>query len=367
MMPGTSPGRRPYRRLDTSFRTMRCGPSNRPASARSRRSSSGRSPACPSSNVRRERGQVRTVSAMRFMPSGLWAKSITASAPFGRRQVFIRPGLSRTDGCSVRRPLLTYAGGTPNARAANVAQSAFSTLWRAVPPNVSGISASGMLPPPTCRCVASAQPCAAGPCPGGLLRKVRTTMSGRRCNTRGSTAEIGPDSAGTMSVPPRRSPSARISFTRAIVSRSSMPHSPRCSWVTLVTTATSAPSTTSPRRQMPPRAVSSTATWTRLSRRTLRAAPEPVQSPCSTTSSPTNTPLLEVRPAVRPAVSTRCAIRRVVVVFPLVPVIITIGMPRTGTSSAGLGSSLHRKLRACTPMPTVTRSSPSNTRPGNAS
>src|SRR5204862_230506 len=56
----------------------------------------------------------------------------------------------------------------------------------------------------------------------------------------------------------------------------------------LVTAAASARFATSPRRRMPPRAVSNTATSTRLSRSTARAPSGPDKSPRSITPPPTS-------------------------------------------------------------------------------
>ena len=77
---------------------------------------------------------------------------------------------------------------------------------------------------------------------------------------------------------------------------------------------------------MPPRAVSSTAASVSGWASTLRALFGPLQSPLSIWCPSTHTPSVLVMPTFRPAAANRCAIRRVTVVLPLVPVTATTGM-----------------------------------------
>ena len=94
----------------------------------------------------------------------------------------------------------------------------------------------------------------------------------------------------------------------------------------LVTTETSLVAVPTPRSRIPPRAVSVTATCTRGSSSTRPAPPGPDQSPVSTTSPSMTMPSVEDQPGTRPPALIRCAISRVVVVFPLVPVTAITGM-----------------------------------------
>ena len=86
-------------------------------------------------------------------------------------------------------------------------------------------------------------------------------------------------------------------------------------------------------QDIPPRAVSRTAT-SRSSRARIDAAPAgPVQSPCSTISPSTTIPSDVVAPTRFPDSRRMWTIRRVVVVLPLVPVIETIGSRRSASRS----------------------------------
>ena len=95
---------------------------------------------------------------------------------------------------------------------------------------------------------------------------------------------------------------------------------------TLVTTATSQRSKAKPSRNMPPRAVSSTAASTSGCCNTLRALFGPLQSPVSMRSPCTYTPSVLVMPTRQPCCWNKCAINLTVVVLPLVPVTATTGM-----------------------------------------
>jgi hypothetical protein len=77
---------------------------------------------------------------------------------------------------------------------------------------------------------------------------------------------------------------------------------------------------------MPPRAVSNTAASTSGCSSTLRALLGPLQSPLSIWRPFTYTPSVLVMPTRRPWAVNRWAIRRAVVVLPLVPVTATTGM-----------------------------------------
>ena len=94
----------------------------------------------------------------------------------------------------------------------------------------------------------------------------------------------------------------------------------------LVTTETSLTAVPTPRSRMPPRAVSVTATCTLGSSSTRAAPPGPDQSPVSTSTPSMKMPSVDDQPGVRPPALTRCAISRVVVVLPLVPVTATTGI-----------------------------------------
>ena len=86
-----------------------------------------------------------------------------------------------------------------------------------------------------------------------------------------------------------------------------------------------------PRRTIPPRAVSRTATSTSRRPRIWCAPPGPVQSPGSTIRSSTRTPSDVVVPTCRPARSRMWVIRRVTVLLPLVPEMETIGIRRSAS------------------------------------
>ena len=80
-----------------------------------------------------------------------------------------------------------------------------------------------------------------------------------------------------------------------------------------------------PRLSSPPRAVSSTATSTDGSRRTMRAATGPVMSPSTVRRPSMYTPSVVATPTLCRAILKMCATMRVVVVLPFVPVIEAIG------------------------------------------
>ena len=88
----------------------------------------------------------------------------------------------------------------------------------------------------------------------------------------------------------------------------------------LVTTATWQRSNAKPSRNIPPRAVSSTAASTSGCINTLRALRGPLQSPLSVCRPFTYTPSVLVMPTRSPCVRNKWEVRRTVVVFPLVPV-----------------------------------------------
>ena len=88
----------------------------------------------------------------------------------------------------------------------------------------------------------------------------------------------------------------------------------------LVTTATWQRSNARPSRNIPPRAVSSTAASTSGCASTLRALRGPLQSPLSVCLPLTYTPSVLVMPTRSPCVRSKWEVRRTVVVFPLVPV-----------------------------------------------
>ena len=77
---------------------------------------------------------------------------------------------------------------------------------------------------------------------------------------------------------------------------------------------------------MPPRATSNTAKSTRGFCSTIRADCGPEASDLITSRSSMTTPSVEVMPTLRPMPLKMCAIIRLVVVLPLVPVTATIGI-----------------------------------------
>ena len=94
----------------------------------------------------------------------------------------------------------------------------------------------------------------------------------------------------------------------------------------LVTIATSQRSKAKPSRKIPPRAVSNTAASTSGCSSTLRALRGPLQSPVSMQRCSMYTPSELVMPTRFPLVPSKCAVRRTVVVLPLVPETATTGI-----------------------------------------
>ena len=113
-----------------------------------------------------------------------------------------------------------------------------------------------------------------------------------------------------------------------------------------------------PRRTMPPRAVSRTATSTSRRARIWCAPPGPVQSPGSIIRSSIMTPSDVVVPTRRPARIRMCVIRRVTVLLPFVPEIDTTGIRRStsrshsgGVARAPAMRSVQRaRSRSCAPV-----------------
>ena len=138
-------------------------------------------------------------------------------------------------------------------------------------------------------------------------------MRKRMAQTRGSSPLSTTQPWGFVTV-------VTIALTSASWSRVSMPCRPRWSALTLVTTLTSLAVTPMPLRSMPPRAVSRMPMSRPGVSRTPRAPAGPEKSPSSFVSPMTTTPSVELQAVVRPAAMHMCAMSRVVVVLPLVPV-----------------------------------------------
>ena len=110
-----------------------------------------------------------------------------------------------------------------------------------------------------------------------------------------------------------------------------IPWRSRWSELTFVSTLASLLSYPTPRRRIPPRAVSRTATSTSPRPRIAAAPPGPVQSPGSTIRPSTTIPSDVVMPTRCPARPRTWAIMRVTVVLPFVPEMETTGIRRSAS------------------------------------
>ena len=179
--------------------------------------------------------------------------------------MFIRPGFSA--GVNVRSPSATSATVKPSASAADVAARAFSTLTRLNPASVIGTSVtsttgSGSLPGRSTAIqpsstVVTRPPASITARPFGESGSRVNTQTGafvpsRMAKVRGSSAFSTHHPVGLVIL-------VITAFTSASWSSVSMPPRPRWSAEMLVTTETSLNATPTPRRRIPPRAVSVTA------------------------------------------------------------------------------------------------------------
>ena len=213
------------------------------------------------------------ISSSAASPASLWARSITTVAVpppgSGSVQTFIRPGLFSA-GANSRSPVATCSGVNPSARVAEATARVFSTLTRLRPAKVIGTSTTGTTgsgswpasstatqPSSTVvtRPPASSTTRADGESGSMVNTQTWARVPSRMAKVRGSSAFSTQTPVGLVIL-------VITALTSASWSRVSMPPRPRWSALMLVTTETSLYATPTPRRRMPPRAVSVTASCT---------------------------------------------------------------------------------------------------------
>ena len=276
------------------------------------------------------------ISSSASSPASLWARSITTLIiPPGTRavQMFIRPGFFVL-GSKDRRPSDTCSTENPSARVAEVTASTFSTLTPLRPAKVIGTSTtcttgrgsapgrrtqihpsrSVVIRPPSDRTLRPE-----GESGSRVNTQIWALVPSRIANVRGSSALSTHQPSGLVIF-------VMTALTSASWSRVSIPSIPRWSALMLVTIETSLYATPTPRRKIPPRAVSVTANSTPGWRSTRPAPPGPEKSPASISSPSMYTPSVLDQPTDNPARRATCPIIRAVVVLPLVPVIATTGI-----------------------------------------
>src|SRR6266511_3706050 len=236
-------------------------------------------------------------------PTGVAPRSCSQAATSARSAWQVRaqtsPGRDSSSSASrapssvgkAGRPSATAALGRPTPSPAAIAARALATPAEEIPASVTGASTTGRSrsppspsstarsPPTTVAARAPSASAARSAAPDGSSanRNGRARQRARMASTRGSWGFSTPAPGG-------RVPRTTAAFTSASSSRVSTPPSPRWSTAMLVTTATSLWATPRPRRRMPPRAVSSTASSTPCWASTRLAPPGPDQSPSSTSS-----------------------------------------------------------------------------------